>query len=481
MELELGCEEVSEALVPERSRLTGPYTLDTVQQVTQAQATARTFEHVLLSTVRRHLKAFDQKVAAHLEGMQRQADAALSKVVERLTATERLQMRCDQRLAELNGSCQGLSEEVQAQARRAETVEHRAMEGQLKLEEEFRQRCVDLDLNIQKAAGVAQARAEAIEDGLALVRQRVQRLEVSSSEGLAFQEMTEASLQGLAARLHGVELRMAVEADAAVAARAQALDQENADAKVGVAMCEILEKPLADIAAKVEQVFQDTFECQSQLTSQDLQMQSLRTLINAREEQFRHLSDRLERDDWDGKLNQVRKAGQEESLRQASRIEHMEVAVLHLETQEKDCQERLEQCEARRAELFSEIEAVREDKGVAPQVSALVGQLRAIVPKVLEQEKAIKELRAQAQIGEDVPDPMGAGAAVIGDGVVVDDSSAGSGAAPPPLAEDPPVKATPAAEDTSDRISPKGLQAHVAPQPWDEGWRLRVIPGPSKS
>merc|ERR1719414_16979 len=72
-----------------------------------------------------------------------------------------------------------------------------------------------------------------------------------------------------------------------------------------MALLEALESRVADSSKRLESMQQDYIDIHSRLWAQEERTKSLRTLMDAREENYLKLKDRVERADWEGRLKEI--------------------------------------------------------------------------------------------------------------------------------------------------------------------------------
>jgi len=388
-----------------------------------ALAPRATQDGAVLGAVRRQMEALEEKFGCQLSEMRRNADrpreAALARLEEKISTAESSSMKLDLRLSELTGNVRGLSEEMQTQIRRVDLVEDRLSEWRHQIEEEIRQKYVDIEQSIQKATSNFRVNTSVVEDAQKRHQQRLQKLEADVAEAAAEEKRTQEGLLAAHARLDAVEDRQMDDAAALEQWRAASKPAPGADAGGGMqdaALLALLEKRVGDVADRVSQVVQDSFDLHAAMSAQEEQLRTLRTLAEAREDHWRAVGEQIERGDWANKLEKLRDASQEEAKLRVQHLEEVQMLQRKMEFQEQsheevrslceqlasdpsvtmaveECRSRIEESEARLAAFDSDLHAARTAAQLAPRVSALVAQLQELVPRVTEQEAAIRELR----------------------------------------------------------------------------------------
>merc|ERR1719221_683864 len=145
--------------------------------------------------------------------------------------------------------------------------------------------------------------------------------------------------------------------------------------------------------------------------------------MDSREENYQRLKDRVERADWEGRIKegsaQVKEMDQYKVLfaEQHATMDRLQKKMDFHEQSMEDLQRAMKErtaaptplrgepsavpeelstrcgsAEARLDELVSEVQAIRGDLELAPKVTLLVDQLKEVAPKVIDQEKVLREL-----------------------------------------------------------------------------------------
>ncbi|CAE7191673.1 unnamed protein product [Symbiodinium sp. KB8] len=153
----------------------------------------------------------------------------------------------------------------------------------------------------------------------------------------------------------------------------------------------------------------------------DEQIRALRTLFETREEHLRLLAERVERSDWDVKLEQIRQALQDSNKQRTLEAERLELLSKKVEDQEQvhdDLQRELAShasgkqdaemaaavagLEDQLKTLGLELQELRDHDDLGPRVADLLSQLREIAPKVIEQEKSIRLLQTSEPFQKEI-------------------------------------------------------------------------------
>mmetsp|Transcript_144245 Transcript_144245/g.250239 ORF Transcript_144245/g.250239 Transcript_144245/m.250239 type:complete len:866 (-) Transcript_144245:136-2733(-) len=408
------------------------------------------YESALLAAVRKQMDALEEKLGNQISRIQSQSDrlreAAFSRLEEKMSIAEGLQPKLDRRIAELSGHFKGLSEEMQSQIRRVDMMDERLWEWRHQMEEEFQRKYMEFDNHVQKVSSSSRMMHSSLEDAHKKHLQRLHRLESDFNDRMGAREDTREGLFHLHSRLEAVEQRRGLsEEDFAprdlLPARQEHLNlSEEVEHHAGVLA--MFEKHVADMSDKVEQLFQDSIDLHTTSKEQEVELKTLRTLIDTREEHHRMLSERVERADWEGKFEQVRQTLQDDQRRKAETFEKMEMFTNRLEMQEQAYDElrsrhdqmlrrhrdlnsvqvelpfcdgldtfaadgltpqravdgvagiTMEDCMARLDVVEHRMSSIDPDVNLWPQVGILVSQLKEISPKVIEHEQRLAKLDA---------------------------------------------------------------------------------------
>ncbi|CAE8736762.1 unnamed protein product [Polarella glacialis] len=435
----------------------GARVLSGTRTASVVQAAARaSYESALLAAVRRQIEVFEEKVGGQIARIQSQSDRTregiLARLEEKISAAESLQPKLDRRLAELGGNFKGLSDEMQTQIRRVDLMDDRLWEWRHQMEEELRHKYADFEQNVQKVTSGFRIMTASIEENQKRQQQRLQRIEADLGERFAIQEELCENFKDTCTRLEALEdHRMDDESMANGISRALVLSEPPADSSGGhrgsmngvddlahTTLYKIVSQRVEDISERLDHTFQDSHDLHSRLASQEEQVKTLRTTFDTREDHLRVLVERVDRGDWDSKVERINQASQQDGkirLEQSERLELLSRRVDFLEqaqeelsrsqdvllqSQDEDplrrgnapgeisddvaaslqaCFERLAESETRIAALSTEFQVVSSETNLAPRVGALVAQLKDIVPKVIDHERAIRDLKASA--GED--------------------------------------------------------------------------------
>lgn len=408
-------------------------------------------QSALLTAVRKQMDSLEDKVYGQISKMQLQErglrEAAFKTIEEKMHTTEGAQPRLDRRIAELTGNFKGLSDEMQSQIRRVDAMDERLWEWRKEMEEDFRQKFLDYEQRLTKVSSTSRVMHSSFEDTQKKHSLRLQRIELDAGDRLAAHEETREGLLMIHSRLEALEEDSALRLDQDAAPelvdrrgspkRSETREQVETNSE----LLSLFEKRMGDIGEKVARVLQDSSDLHQNSKQQEVQLSSLRTLFDAREEQFRKLVERVEREDIECRLEQFRRKIDEDSRDKVDVLEKLELMGNRLNDQERsyeglqirheqllqtsvreiqtldlgatpgadlelslergsgggmeDCLLRLTTTESRLSALDTELASVREAAELGTRLGALVSQLQEIVPKVIEHEQKVNDLRAE--------------------------------------------------------------------------------------
>jgi len=421
-----------------------------------------TYESALLGAVRKQTEALEDKLTNQITRSQQQSDrlreAGLARLEAKISENGGQQPKLDRRLAELTGNYKGLSDELQSQIRRVDTMDARLWEWRHQLEEEFRGKIADFDQHVQKVASSARVTSASHEDAQKRHHQRFRKVEQLMEERVQHAEDTNQGLMSLHARLEAVEVHHDSLEGAApfnpptlYTACAKEVDLE------GHPELLTIQQRLADLSELGERSLNNIQDVREKVEAQEERLKTLRTLHETKEDQYRHLGEKMERCDWDGRLDQMQQMMVDKERQAAEHHESLELLHKRLEGQvgqheelrnlhddlrrgvsdmhaglpsvmgafhqidgemsgssprgintsaledTAEVQKRLDDLEAQCDALGTDVQALQSDAELGPRVFELVEQLKHVVPKVIEHDQVVKEL---ADKGASAPDPQ---------------------------------------------------------------------------
>ncbi|CAJ1427327.1 unnamed protein product [Effrenium voratum] len=353
----------------------------TARAANVVHAAARaSYEGAMLAAVRRQMESLEEKVEKQLsrQAQDRGREAAVQRLEEKLQATETLQPKVERRLAELSGNFKGLSDEMQAQIRRVDLLDDRRWEWRHQVEEELAKKCQQQEQQVQLlAAGLKTQKG--LEDEAAKL------LESEVRERATLEQVREGFVN-VCGRLE------ALEAQREEPSRSEVRDVAPSDDFVATSIYEVITKRMEDLERRMEEAFQDNREIHGRMASQEEMMKTLRTLFENREDHLRTLGERVERSDWDLKLEAIRQALQEDHRERTAHAERLELLTKRVEYQEQAIEDvcfvreqvhkeaepevSVALLEDQVKALSLELQEMKSENDLGPRVSALLSQLR---------------------------------------------------------------------------------------------------------
>mmetsp|Transcript_50350 Transcript_50350/g.126820 ORF Transcript_50350/g.126820 Transcript_50350/m.126820 type:complete len:523 (+) Transcript_50350:74-1642(+) len=401
-------------------------------------------ENAILTAVRKQMELLEDKLTGQIARVQQQGeklrDAAFTRYDTKLVTVETHQPKLDRRLAELSGNLRGLSDEMQCQIRRIDQSDSRLWEWRHQIEEEIKRRLGEMEKNYQEVSSTVRVMKTTGDDVLKKYNQRLLKLESQMEECVVSKEDTNESIMQLHTRLTDVEgtsceraRDLAICLNPEVSAGAAPVTSDARDASDRVLLTS-LDAKVHDLTLKMEALQSESNEFLSRVESQEERFKSLRTSADAKDEQFRQIGDRLEREDWEGRLNQIMSriqgldqsgVDQKEELQimqnklNESEQAHEELGNAVRRLQERgiaalaemkldesgelqaavggeevaECTARLKECEDRVDALFCDVQSLRADQELGSRVATVVSSLKDIAPKVIAQDRQMKQLQ----------------------------------------------------------------------------------------
>ncbi|CAK0793328.1 unnamed protein product [Prorocentrum cordatum] len=239
---------------------------------------------------------------------------------------------------------------MQAQIRHADAVEERFSESRRALEDSFRSRHSELEQDIKAVAKDISECHDSLERHHQSQQQKQQKVSDELCANRRAGEILSGRLEDLEAKLCEVaqakidEIEQATSvlaADAPVASGWLTTPTAVAGEPASAAHLCILERRVSDLAARLDEVLQDSSELHSRLALQEQQLSAASRKVESREEAWHELKERVERGDWDGRIVQLRRSLQEEARQAAFNAEQVTRLTRRLEGVEQ-VQEQLE-------------------------------------------------------------------------------------------------------------------------------------------
>lgn len=367
-----------------------------------------------LTSVKQSLDAQKEHLQNELSKMQKQHkilhESTLNRYDERQRLLDGRHTKLDRRQAELTGTLQGLSEELQGQVRRVDLMEERMRVWRQQVEEEVRNVLSESSHQFQKAAADVRVAKVALEDSHKKHDLRIQRLEADTTGA--------ESLLSLHQRVENMEVGVA-ELPAKMLRdmpREVGLTSATGDHSTTLS---VLQQHVQELHGRMQSTLQLQHETEARLEHHEERVKALRSSFEAKDEWYRQLGSRLDRATTQTPANTVSKElamlpGHVEQVEDlVRRMQQQEAAHAELqralpalgETENEylsaaaaavmDHNARLEQLESRVDEQDAEISRRRHDDELAPRLGKLVGGLQDVTPLIVRQEDIIRQLVAQ--------------------------------------------------------------------------------------
>ncbi|CAK8993685.1 Hypothetical protein (Fragment), partial [Durusdinium trenchii] len=184
------------------------------------------------------LEATEEKLSQQIHQVQQQNET-LRDEASRAKLCGAEATRFDRRLAELAGSYQGLSSEMELQMRRVEQMDDRLRTWKQELEEAMQKKFADLEQRCQQMESLARLSSSSSEDIISRLSRRLLRVESWIDERTAVAEDVNQSLVNLHARVSQMEDAEDLIAAPSPAISAQLATQESAMALLEMRMADV--------------------------------------------------------------------------------------------------------------------------------------------------------------------------------------------------------------------------------------------------
>lgn len=281
-------------------------------------------------------------------------DAAHSRIDSKLASLEVLQRKLERSLAETSGSNRALSDEVQTQIVRIDQIDTRTRDWRHQLEEEFRAKFAELEMQFTRFSSSVRSSSSANEDVVKRCTQRISQLESLVAERVEHHETTRQDVDTLHERLSDLEerhLEREREAQGALAVHISngGLERWHGESNgEGRSPQHSDRARLDDACAKIENLLEDSHDLHMKLEAQEERLKTLRTRLETADTTHRRLIDHVEGTDWSGRFKDMQNQVLESNKQHLASQEHLEV--LH---------RRVEQGERAHSELGESVSGLR--------------------------------------------------------------------------------------------------------------------------
>jgi len=268
-----------------------------------------------------------------------------------------LRLRLEGQVAVLGGSLRVLNDSVAAQAGRVDLMNKRMAEWSQQIRAESSQKFDDLELKVQHLL-VDSKRVDRVQTHLSQHMNSMEDRQQSDRDQARFANM-EARLDMLEKCLWEspqttptTEFTSSFSGKIAICERHQYVQQQQQpqqlqlqqpqgveEANHALALVRSMEKPLSEAVAKIEGFALELGEVHTKLGAHDEQQRVLRTIAEGLSESIRSHGERLERGNWDRRLDLVQQSLQDESRRKSEHLERVEVLAKRTEFNEQSLEE----------------------------------------------------------------------------------------------------------------------------------------------
>jgi len=295
----------------------------------------QTQDTTIIATVRRQLEAFElkfsQELSQEVSRVQRQSErlrsAAASRLDARFEALEANHQSLDKRLSEATGSMSALSEEIKNQMHNSNQVDTRAWSSRQKLEDLWLCKFAELEGRCQHVTSMARVSKAGSEEAARGAAQRFAQIDEKIEARVVEAADMRQSVLNIHSRLSKVEEHALFHSIGPVKSLECVPRMESLDAPAGSepALVGDLERHQSDVQAFIDGLRQECADLRSRIESQEESSKHARALWEARDELLRATRDRVERENWEGRLRDLQARAQRTEQRTHSHDEQIEV------------------------------------------------------------------------------------------------------------------------------------------------------------
>lgn len=235
-------------------------------------------------------------------------ETAILSLQEKVNSSEG--PKTDRQVAQMMGTYRGLSDEMQAQIRRVDAVEERVWQNRHSMEDDFRHKHGELDSALQKLQSRVNVLQASTDEEMKKVKERLRRIENHSDRDDRVQFGDPQDIYSVSTRLEDLERRCSTN------------DQfsRGVGGVTDTAQFAVFKQICDDIDEKYKQLQSEVYDkLHSQVKVHEERITTLRTLLDAREEQIRWLCQRMTLNDWDSKFEVIQRQLKEHS---SSKVEY---------------------------------------------------------------------------------------------------------------------------------------------------------------
>eukprot|EP00927_Polykrikos_kofoidii_P040720 TRINITY_DN34765_c0_g1_i1.p1 TRINITY_DN34765_c0_g1~~TRINITY_DN34765_c0_g1_i1.p1 ORF type:complete len:560 (+),score=101.55 TRINITY_DN34765_c0_g1_i1:121-1680(+) len=301
-------------------------------------------------------EALELRITSQLKQAQQQAntirDAALAQVNSKLATMDQHQRRIDRSVAEIGGTCRGLSDELQQLIRKVNQLDSRMLEQKRHLEEDFRTKIADLEQTHWEHSSALRLSQGQGEDHKKTVEKKVNQLQLLVEDRFSnTNQDRHEEINDLTRRLADLEMH--------VSHQTAALELASSHRSLAKAANEDEGAPIGGnsdafnrLTQRVEHLMQDSQDVHTQLSMTEERVNSLRTRLDTHDGNHRKLTDRVEGFDWNTRLKDTNNRVDDAQQKQLAQLEHLERLAARLESHENTVKEH--------AEKFANFDVIQE-------------------------------------------------------------------------------------------------------------------------
>eukprot|EP00933_Yihiella_yeosuensis_P003229 TRINITY_DN10576_c0_g2_i2.p1 TRINITY_DN10576_c0_g2~~TRINITY_DN10576_c0_g2_i2.p1 ORF type:complete len:763 (+),score=190.57 TRINITY_DN10576_c0_g2_i2:74-2362(+) len=371
---------------------------------------------VLAASLNNEIKALEARLMTQVANMREGSiasvqnkssaqEASLHRLEQRMLAFEVWQTKFERRTTEMNTSIRTLSEEHQVHEKRVDSSDARLWQFRHEMEEEFQKKLSELEHEQKETMSKCRVMIGAIEDNQKRLTVSMRRWEKCfEDQQNEFAQFSEEISKSLDERLSEVEsslLLASLPKEKLEFSVAETCSKPEADDKIWE-----LDRQMSEVVAKFTNFEKEAIGeggYGSRLVEHEVRIAGLRNKLESQDELLKSFDDRI-RLDWESRLETVRKTVQDLSTRVLQSQAELQSLASKVEgfgdeSRSEDVPAIVVQQEARAEaqqasqDLVDDQEAQDISENLTESVSSIVEQLRAVVPKVIEHEASIRELR----------------------------------------------------------------------------------------
>lgn len=390
----------------------------------------------------KQLEALEEKlsnqIAKGISQNKSMCEAAFSRLDTKIANLEYSQPSMDRKIAELSGNVKGLTEEVQSQLRSIESFDVRLREWRQGIDDECKKRIAEVEQRMQNSSSAGRLSYASLEDQQRQCNAKLYQLENAIGARMQHAEEAFQGLLDLEARLEAVEV---LQQDSAVASGGARLNEvlgaaQSPTVSVLSPAHLQLQDQLNHALEKIETVAAQNLETHARIEEHGVRLNSMRSKTDAQEQTQRGFGDRMQRvesrveelkqtmADRNRQIDEFRTRVEQVAQKTNSHVRVLDGTfdqVYHLYEHIFDganggtspsnggkpelgpmlfavLQAFVDRFDAFEDELRMQSgmqSGVGESNGFALKVHTLVDQLRDVVPKMVRQEQAVKNIESQ--------------------------------------------------------------------------------------